>query len=301
MLLREVKTKLQKVFELRDMGSLHHCLGIQFSHVGGEITLSQENYIENLINKFNMAECKPVSTPMETGLKLEKGNGLTEMENIPYQMLIGSLMYLAVATRPEIMFAVSYLSQYNTCFDNTHWHAAKRVIRYLKGTKNVTIRYKQSGMALTGMADADWAACTVDRRSYTGYIFKYGGGLISYASKKQRTVALSTAEAEYMAMTEATKEALHLKYLLEDIGVFQQTVTIYNDNLAAQMLVNNQMTGKRSKHISIKEHFIRDCVQKKLVTIRYKDTEHMEADLFTKAIPQPRLLKLLKMIGVTQT
>lgn len=298
-LLKEIKRKLREAFDIRDMGSLHHCLGIRFSHVGGEMTLSQESYVDNLIKNFNMEECKPASTPMEPGLRLEKSEkNETEKEIYPYQKLIGSLMYLAVATRPDIMYAVSYLSQYNNCYDKSHWVAAKRIIRYLKGTKTVCVRYTKTGMPLMGMADADWAACTVDRRSYTGYIFKYGGGLVSFETKKQRVVALSTAEAEYMSMTEATKEALHLKQLLADIGVLQQTITIYNDNLAAQKLANNLMTGKRSKHISIKEHFIRECVHEKLVIIKYKATEDMEADILTKALPQPRLKKLMKMIGV---
>ncbi|XP_045453363.1 secreted RxLR effector protein 161-like [Melitaea cinxia] len=189
-----------------------------------------------------MGECKPVSTPMEIGLKglkLERAQKEEEIENIPYQALIGSLMYLAIAMRPDIMFTISYLSQYNTCFGKTHWQAAKRVLRYLKGTKNIGIRYKKTGSALIGMADADWVACTIDRRSYTGYIFKYGGGLVSYATKKQRVVASSTAEAEDMAMTEAEKKALHLKQLLEDIGVAKQAVPTYHDNLAAQKLANN--------------------------------------------------------------
>lgn len=299
-LLNNVKSKLQKAFDLRDMGALHHCLGIRFTHVGGEMRLSQKVYIENLIDKFNMTDCKPACTPMELSLKLEKNENKDD-RNYPYQKLIGSLMYLAVATRPDIMFAVSYLSQYNTCYGSEHWQAAKRVIRYLKGTKDACMRYKKSGTELVGMADADWAACTVDRRSYTGYVFKYGANLISYETKKQRVVALSTAESEYMSLTEAAKEALHLKQLLEDIGVPQQTVTIYNDNMAAQKMAKNLITGKRSKHISIKEHFIRDCVQQKLITVQYKETENMEADLLTKALPQVSMVKLLDRIGVTPT
>ena len=130
-----------------------------------------------------MSDCKPVTIPMETGIKLTK---TTIEELYPYQNLIGSLMYLSVATRPDIAHAVSYLSQFNTCFGKEHWIAAKRVLRYLQGTKQLALTFKKTGKKLYGLADADWASCTLDRRSYTGYVFKYAGAPISWKSRKRK-------------------------------------------------------------------------------------------------------------------
>ena len=166
----------------------------------------------------------------------------------------------------------------------------------LKNTKTS----QKTGKSLEGYAYVDWAACTIDRKSYTGSCFKYGGGAISWKAKKQRTVALSTAEAEYMALTEAAKEAILLKRLLSDMGVKHEAMKIWNDNQAAQNLAKNPVTNKKSKHIDIKEHFIRENIKQKLIEVAYMKTEDMEADMFTKALPGPRLKDLLKRIGVSQ-
>lgn len=293
---KNIKKTLTETFEMKDIGKLSYCLGIKFETKENEITMTQSEYTKAILRRYNMENCKSVCTPLEPSVKLEKSTKNTNINE--YQSLIGSLMYLAVATRPDIMFTVSYLSQFNAANDETHWQCAKRVIRYLKGTINLGLTFKKTGHQLMGFADADWASCSVDRKSYTGYCFKYGGGIISWESKKQRTVALSTAEAEYMALTEAAKEAIHLKFLLNDLKVPQETITIWNDNQAAQNLANNPVTNKRSKHISIKEHFIRDSVRNNLLRIEYKNTEELEADMFTKALPSPRLNKLVKEIGM---
>ncbi|KAM3966065.1 uncharacterized protein ACR2FA_012935 [Aphomia sociella] len=151
-----------------------------------------------------MSDCKAAYTPMETGLKLMKYE--SKQADLPYQNLIGALMYLSVATRPDITHAVSYLSQFNNCYGEEHWKAAKRILRYLQGTKDYKLKYEKiNNSELVGYADADWAACQIDRRSYTGYCFIMCGGAISWESRKQKTIALSTAEAEYMSLTECKR------------------------------------------------------------------------------------------------
>jgi len=281
--LNKLKIDLQKCFNMKDLGNLNYCLGTNFCQKDGIITLNQKKYIQDLLTKFNMQDCKTVSTPMEVGTKLEKRTS-EEQENLPYQNLIGSLMYLSVASRPDISFAVSYLSQFNNCYSNQHWIAAKRVLRYLKGTMDMNLIYKKTGNQIIGFADADWASCTVDRRSYTGYCFMFAGGIIIWESKKQRTVALSTAKAEYMSLTEASKEAIHSKNLANDMGILHEKILIYNDNQAAQRLVVNP--SSKSKHISIKEHFIRDVAQRGDIEICYMRSEEMLADILTKPLPK---------------
>jgi len=159
-------------------------------------------------------------------------------------------MYLAVSTRPDIAHAVSYLSQFNEDFDKDHWTAAKRVLKYLKGTINFGIEFNQNPSTLTGFVDSDWGGCAVDRRSYTGYVFLLNGGPISWDSKKQRTVALSSTEAEYMALSEATKKAIYLNEFLIELGFKEMTDRVlFNDNIGAKKLAENTTFHARSKHI----------------------------------------------------
>ncbi|XP_076383614.1 uncharacterized protein LOC143260914 [Megalopta genalis] len=164
-------------------------------------------------------------------------------EKPPYRELIGALMYLAVATRPDISHAVSALSQFNDSFGKGHWQAAKRILRYLKGNSDVGIVFKNNISNLTGYVDADWAVCIQDRRSYTGFVFTMNGGTVSWESRKQRTVPLSSTEAEYMALSDASKEAMYLLRLARDMGISgPRTVKLFNDNLGAQKLAGKTTT-----------------------------------------------------------
>ncbi|KMQ81386.1 cysteine-rich rlk, partial [Lasius niger] len=147
-------------------------------------------------------------------------------------------------------------------------------------------------------ADSDWASCCDDRKSYTGYCFKYGGTVVSWKSRKQQTTALSSAEAEYMSLTEAAKEAIHLKSLINDIGTPHKTITLYNDNKSANNMSKNPIVSSKSKHIDIKEHFIREKVLAGDIQVQYKSTEIMEADILTKGLCGPKHTKFRDMIGM---
>jgi len=167
-----------------------------------------------------MSDCNLVSTPSSPGAKLTKSEIGTSEDDVefPYRELIGSLMYLAVGTRPDIAFTVSHLGQFNNCYDGTHWAAAKRVLRYLKGSIYSGLEYKFDETPLVGYV-ADWASCIVDRRSYTSFVFILNGAAISWDSKKQRTIVLSSTEAEYMALSEAAKESIYWRGFLIELGV----------------------------------------------------------------------------------
>ncbi|GBP47094.1 Copia protein [Eumeta japonica] len=242
-----------------------------------------------------MLECKEASTPVECKLDIEKSE--TCDTEIPYQQLIGSLMYLAVQTRPDISFSVSFLSQFNKCHTNVHWKYAKRILRYLKKTKSFCLKYVKGETELVGYVDADWASNSVDRKSYTGYCFVLSGSAISWESRKQRTVALSSMEAEYMAIAEACKEAIYLRMLLCELTGNLRTVKLYNDSQSAQKLVANHVCHRKSKHIDIRYHFVKDVINDKVINLQYLPTTAMPADFLTKALSPMKHYKCIEGIG----
>ena len=297
----ELKEKLKIPFELKDLGEVRQCLGMEFTMKEGKIRIAQKQYTEEVLSRFGMENSKPVSTPLDPGTKLVKPDSCLreELEEYPFRELIGSLMYLAVGTRPDIAFAVNSLSQYNTCYNKEHWVAAKRVLRYLKGTTNHGITFKKTGIVLEGYTNADWASCTNDRRSYTGFVFILGGTAITWEAKKQRTVALSSTEAEYMALSEAAKEAMYLRRFLEKVGVkLKQPTVVWNDNQGAQKLARNNVFRSRTKHIDIRHHFIREVLQDAYIRIDYMTSNEMMADVLTKGLAGPKHLENSGKMGV---
>ena len=235
--LSEVKHAFSESFEMKDLGIAKYCLGIEFSRdEESRVFLKQRNYIENVLERFGMKDCKPVSTPIESSCKLSKPQHANDktMNQYPYQSLISALMFLAVSTRPDIAYSINFLSQFNNNYNVDHWKAAKRVLRYLKGTAECGLEYERTGLSLFGVVDADWSANLLDRRSYSGFAFILAGAPISWEARKQRAVALSSTEAEYMALSEATKEALYLSSILEFVGVMSDSsVKLFNDNQGA--------------------------------------------------------------------
>ncbi|KAJ8719262.1 hypothetical protein PYW07_016818 [Mythimna separata] len=294
-----LKNVLSSQFKIKDLGRVKPCLGmnIKFNKLEKSVTLSQESYINNLLQKFNMTDCKTVDTPMETKLNVECDKNVNNQ--VPYQQLIGSLMYLSVLTRPDITFAVSYLSQFNNCHTDEHWAYAKRILKYLKKTINFGIKYCADGNTkIKGFVDSDWANDSVDRRSYTGFCFVLANGIISWECKKQRTVALSSCEAEYMAISEACKEAIYLKALQFEITNNMYTLTLFNDNQSAQRLSTNPVFHKKTKHIDVKHHFTRECVSNRVVKLMYLPTANMPADLLTKSLCSKKHYNFMDLLGI---
>lgn len=289
----EIKNNLKEEFKMKDMGQASHILGMRITRNENKITLDQAGYTRKILERFHMSECNPAPTPMETGLKLKK----SENKNckLDYRNLIGCLMYLSVCSRPDISFAVSYLSQFNDCFSEEHWKAAKRVVRYLKGTVEYGLTFEKGDMQITGYADADWAANEVDRRSYTGYVFHIGNSLVSWESRKQRTVALSSAEAEYMAISDACKEAVFLRTFLSECVNINCNVTLWNDSQSAQKLCVNSICHARTKHIDIRHHFVRQLVNEKIVSIGFVPTDKMIADVLTKPLTREKHVRFVSV------
>lgn len=284
--LRKVKRDLISKFDMKDLGKAEHFLGMHITQNDIGIKVDQERYIEKVLKVFGMADCKVASTPSVSGQKLGKpGIDHKPDPRIPYQNLIGSLMYISVCTRPDIAHAVNYLSQFNACYAEEHWLAAKRVLRYLKGTKCLGLQYKRTGMhKVQGYADASHATCH-DRRSYSGMVFLHMGAAICWESRKQRTIALSTAEAEYVAMSEAAREAIFLKRLVSEIsGQVEMPMKIFSDSQSAVAIAQNPVHHQRTKHIDVRHHFVREAVEHGHIELEYVETSRMVADVLTKPL-----------------
>jgi len=237
-----------------------------------------------------MDNCHPISTPLEKGFQLSED----EINNeVPYRSLICSLMYIAVTTRPDISHAVSVLSRILDKPSNLSWRAAKRVLRYLSGTRTVGLNFTKGDPELQGYSDADWGGDIESRRSTSGFVALFGGNPVSWFSKKQSCVALSTMEAEYYAASAGAQELVNL---LGIISVFCESdkskACLSVDNASAIALVKTFQNSKRGKHIDIRAHFIKDLYQKGIIDVKYVSSCDNLADMFTKSLSKERFVKL---------
>ncbi|KAL3721830.1 hypothetical protein ACJRO7_034209 [Eucalyptus globulus] len=246
-----------------------------------------------------MNNCNPVTTPTEVGLKLLKDPYGSKVDSTLYKQIVGSLMYLT-GTRPDIMHAVSLISRYMEHPIELHLQAAKRIFRYLQGTKNFVLFYKKGEKSyLFGFTDSDYAGDVDDRRSTSGYVFMLGSGAVSWSSKKQSIVTLSTTEAEFVAATSCACQAIWLRKILEELQFKQQKATIiYCDNSSAIKLSKNPVLHGRSKHIDVKYHFLRDLTKDEVVELVFCRSEDQVADIFTKPLKLSMFQKLRKLLGV---
>lgn len=300
-----LKQKLCERFNMKDMGELKYCIGLHVTRdrKNGNMYIDQRKYIQEILQRYGMSDCKPVKTPIDPLMKLQStGEEAAILRNIPYQEIIGCLLYLSQGTRPDICYAVNYLSKYNSKPEMKHWVTLKRVLRYLKGTENYRLTYKrcQDEDIAHAYCDADWANSEDDRRSCTGYTFLFQGGSICWNSKRQPTVALSTTEAEYMSLSACTQEALWLKQLQEEFWphLRHQPIVVYCDNQSCIKLSGTDGYNCRTKHIDVRHHFVRDKINEKKIEVHYVNTAEMVADMLTKATPQAKLHYLSCKMGL---
>ncbi|RVW50135.1 Retrovirus-related Pol polyprotein from transposon RE1 [Vitis vinifera] len=298
-LVKEFKAEMLKVFEMTDLGLMSYFLGMEVKQDHDGVFISQKKYAKEILNKFHMDDCKRTSTPMNQKEKFSKDDGTEKVDESQYRSLIGCLMYLT-ATRPDIMFSVSLLSRFMHCASEVHLQAAKRIVRYIKGTTNYGIKYSYcQNFKLHGYSDSDWAGSIDDMRSTTGFCFNFGSGIFSWSSKKQDVIAQSTAEAEYVAANATVNQAIWIRKILADLHMKQNEPTqIHVDNQAAIAISNDSVFHGKTKHFKIKLYHLREEQKDGEVKLLYCKTEDQIADVLTKALPKARFETLRGKIGL---
>ena len=302
-----IKAALSRAFDVRDLGDATWFLGmkIERDRDAGTVKLSQPTMTNDLVTKHGLSDARTKTTPLSNALKLSKLDGelLQGQDKHNYSEVVGSLLYLSVCTRPDIAQAVGALTRFMSCPTTVHWQAAMGVLRYLAGTPDLGITFTSSAGPdsgeLQGYCDADYAGDIDSRRSTTGYVFVLNGGAISWSSRLQHTVAVSTAEAEYMAAAHAVKEALWLRKLLADFGKGGgKAVQLWCDNQAALKLLKHPIASNRSKHIDVIYHFARERVARGEVAFSFCPTDRMIADCLTKAVAEQQFGACLVGMGM---
>lgn len=297
-----VKQRLMEAFDVRDLGESSFFLGMEIERDRAEKTLklSQKRLTSELVDKYGLADVKMKTTPLSVSVKLVKGeeSELIDKEKFGYSELIGSLLYLSVCTRPDISQAVGALSRYMSKPTMQHWTSVKGVVRYLAGTLDYGINFDGKRPNFEGFCDSDYAGDVDSRRSTTGYVFVMNGGAISWSSRLQPTVAVSTTEAEYMAAAHAVKEALWMRKLLSDFDWEREPVKIACDNQGAIKILKHPIASIRSKHIDVIYHFARERVARKEVIFGYCDTKENIADCLTKALPENKFVFCVEGMGL---
>ena len=296
-LLHEVKQFLSKIFDMKDMGEASYVIGIKIhrDRFRGILGLSQETYINKILERFRMKDCSPSVAPIVKGDRFNLNQcpkndfEREQMKNIPYASAVGSLMYAQVCTRPDIAFVVGMLGRYQSDPGLDHWRAAKKVMRYLQGTKDYMLMYRQTdNLEVIGYSDSDFVGCVDSRKSTSGYIFMMAGGAVSWRSAKQTLIATSTMEAEFVSCFEATLHGVWLKSFISGLRIMDsisKPLRIYCDNSAVVFMAKNNKSGSRNKHIDIKYLAIRERVKEKKVVIEHVSTELMIVDPLTKGMP----------------
>jgi hypothetical protein len=290
-----VKRELSDKWSMKDLGPIESILGIRVirDREKRTLTIGQERYIDVVLSKFKLSDVKAAKTPMSPGYKLTKqGCPKTPEEQAlasrrPYRELIGSLMYLMVCTRPDIAYAISQLSRYCSNHGTEHWNALLQVIRYIKGTKSVGITYRGGLLLYPSLfSDASFASDVDSKKSVSAYIAYVGGGPISWKSKLQSTVALSSCESEYIALCAAAQESVHLRYLFLELvpDVKGTPIVVFEDNTSTIEVSKNPVLHEKQKHVDIKYHYVKECIAEGRIQVRYLGTSLMLADLLTKAV-----------------
>ena len=297
-MLRHFVQQMQSEFEMSLVGELTYFLGLQVKQMEDSIFLSQSKYAKNIVKKFGMENASHKRTPAPTHLKLSKDEAGTSVDQSLYRSMIGSLLYLT-ASRPDITFAVGVCARYQANPKISHLNQVKRILKYVNGTSDYGIMYCHcSDSMLVGYCDADWAGSADDRKSTSGGCFYLGNNLISWFSKKQNCVSLSTAEAEYIAAGSSCSQLVWMKQMLKEYNVEQDVMTLYCDNMSAINISKNPVQHSRTKHIDIRHHYIRDLVDDKVITLKHVDTEEQIADIFTKALDANQFEKLRGKLGI---
>jgi hypothetical protein len=282
----ETKKYLTSMFKMKDLNEVDTILGIKVKKHSGGYALCQSHYIEKVLLKFKHIGIKEVNTPFDSSIKLNDNSGraITQLE---YASAIGSMMYAMHCTRPDIAFAVCKIFRYTSYPSIDHWKAISRVLGYLKRTINLGLFYSKFPAVLEGYSDASWITSTSDNKSTSGWVFTLGGGVISWASKKQTCILHSTIESEFIALAAAGKEAEWLRNMLLDINLWPQpmlAISLHCDSEATMSRAYNKVYNRKSRHISLRREYVRQLILDGIITIVYARSSSNLVDHFTKGL-----------------
>jgi hypothetical protein len=293
------KNSMKKKFAMTDLGKMRYFLGVEVSQGDHGIFISQQKYIKEILSRFGMEVCNMVCSPIVPGNRLTKDESGKSVDSTKYKQIVGCLMYL-LATRPDLAFSVCLIARYMERPTEMHLAAAKRILRYLKGTMNLGILYKRDlNQSLQGWTDSDYAGDLDDRKSTSGYVFKFGSSAISWSSKKQPIVTLSTTEAEFVAAASCACQGMWLRSILQQLGQTQRKgIVIFCDNSSSIKLSKNPVMHGRCKHIDVRYYFLRDLVKDGVLEMKHCNTGDQIADVMTKPLKLESFCKFRKMLGV---
>ena len=281
-------------------GQVKDFLRMNIVRKNGNIYLDQCQYLDTVIQRCGMQNAKPAPTPLPAGYQPVPNDKKVNPElRQRFQVIIGSLLYIMLGTRPDICYAVTKLSQHAANPSQEHLNRALYVCRYLIGTKNYALVYRgKPGMGVSACVDSDWASNPTDRKSTTGYFVKSASAPVIWVSRAQKTVALSSTEAEYMALSDCSRQVTWIHQLLGEIGYTLGPIPICGDNQGAIFISANPVTEKRSKHIDIRYHYIREVIERRLVEVFYIDGAENPADMLTKNLGHVKFLKFRSQYGM---
>ncbi|KAK1670754.1 hypothetical protein QYE76_058913 [Lolium multiflorum] len=300
-LLQRLLDRFHNEFAMTDLGDLHYFLGIAVTRSSSGLFLSQKQYATDVLQRAGMVECHPSTTPVDTQAKLSASDGDLLPDGTEYRSLAGALQYLTL-TRPDISYAVQQICLHMHAPRMSHLALVKRVLRYVRGTMDFGLHLlASSSTSLTAYSDADWAGCPDSRRSTSGYCIYYGDSLISWSSKRQSTVSRSSAEAEYRAVAHAVAECCWLRQLLQELHRPLATATlVYCDNVSAIYMSSNPVQHRRTKHIEIDIHFVRECVSLGEVRVLHVPSALQFADVMMKGLPSQLFLDFRSSLFVRE-
>jgi len=271
---------------MKDLGELHHFLGMHVQCCGDGLLLSQRQYMLEILDRTGMAECKLCSTPVDTNPKVVAANGAPVLDPTDFRSLAGALQYLTF-TRPDISYAVQQVCLHMHDPREPHLAALKRILRYVRGTLHLGLLLRPSSSTdLQVYTDADWAGCPDMRKSTSGYAVFLGDNLVSWSSKRQNTMSRSSAEAEYRAVANGVAEASWLRQLLQELHApLRRATLVYRDNISVVYMSSNPVQHQRTKNIEIDLHFVREWVAVGDLKVLHVPTSSQFADIFTKGLP----------------
>ena len=290
---------LSKKFKVKNFGLIKNYLGLNFNLINKRIEIDQTDYIEKIMKEFNLESAKISTVPIDPGYFKSNKNNEPFSCMKTYQKAIGSLLFLSLHTRPDISAAVSILSQKVSKPSIKDWEEVKRLIKYLKGTKNFKLVFDQPQNLnhISAFSDADWGSNPSDRKSISGFAIKIGNNIIDWKSKRQSVTALSTTEAELISLSETCRELEWLINVVHDFFVNDIKVTLYEDNQSTIKIALSEGQNQRTKHISIRDFYVRDFIKKYDAEVKYIESENMGADGLTKILTGPKLKNFLMFLN----